>query len=124
MSARKLPHDHGFDHHIVDMPSTGDFSTVSVLFKQLSDASRLRIFWLLCHCEECVTNLSALVEMSSPAVAHHLKLLRAGRLVVSRRAGKEVYYKAADTPQAQALHHMIEEMVEISCPRGPNEGAR
>jgi hypothetical protein len=37
-------------------------------------------------------------------------------LVVSRRVGKEVYYKAADTPTADALHHMIENIVEISCP--------
>ena len=29
--------------------------------------------------------------------------------------GKEVYYKAADTVQAQMLHHMIEQAIEISC---------
>ena len=89
----------------------------SVLFKQLSDASRLRIFWLLCHCEACGTELAGIVEMTPPAVAHHLRLLRSSHLLVSRREGKEVYYRAADTAQAQALHHMIEEMVEISCPR-------
>ena len=33
-----------------------------------------------------------------------------------RREGKEVYYKAADTVQAQMLHHMIEQAIEISCP--------
>ena len=90
---------------------------MSALFKQLSDASRLRIFWLLCHCEACGTELAAIVEMTPPAVAHHLRLLRSSHLLVSRREGKEVYYRAADTAQAQALHHMIEEMVEISCPR-------
>ena len=57
-----------------------------------------------------------MVEMSSPAVSHHLKQLKAGGLVVSRRVGKEVYYKAADTQQAQLLHQMIEKMVEIACP--------
>ena len=85
--------------------------------QQLSDASRLRIFWLLCHCEACGTELAGIVEMTPPAVAHHLRLLRSSHLLVSRREGKEVYYRAADTAQAQALHHMIEEMVEISCPR-------
>ena len=54
--------------------------------------------------------------MSSPAVSHHLRQLKSGGLIVSRREGKEVYYKAADTPQAQLLHHMIEELVEITCP--------
>lgn len=99
------------------MPNLEEFQTVSVLFKQLSDATRLRIFWLLCHCEACGTELAAMVDMSPPAVAHHLRLLRSDHLLVSRREGKEVYYKAADTAQAQALHHMIEEMVEISCPQ-------
>ncbi len=99
------------------IPRVEELQTVSVLFKQLSDASRLRIFWLLCHCEACGTELAAIVEMTPPAVAHHLRLLRSSHLLVSRREGKEVYYRAADTAQAQALHHMIEEMVEISCPR-------
>lgn len=120
MSEYSLPHDHGenlaekFSH----MPTTRDFETVSDLFKQLGDSSRMRIFWILCHCEECVINISALMEMSSPAVSHHLKLLKASGLIVSRRKGKEVYYKAADTSRVRCLHHIIEELVEIACPSG------
>ena len=57
-----------------------------------------------------------MMEMSSPALSHHLKLLRACGLIVSRREGKEVYYRAADTRQADALHHMIEEIAELACP--------
>ena len=118
MPNKPLPHDHGqamelaLDH----MPSVDDFQSVADIFKQLGDGSRIRIFWLLCHCEECVINLSSMVDMSSPAVSHHLKQLKAGGLIVSRRDGKEVYYRAADTQQAQLLHHMIEAMVKIACP--------
>lgn len=65
---------------------------------------------------ECVINLSSIVGMSSPAVSHHLRQLKNSGLIVSRREGKEVYYRAADTEQAQLLHHMIEKMVEIACP--------
>ena len=75
----------------------------------------MRLFWLLCHCEECVINLSAMLEMSSPAVSHHLRLLKNSGLVVSRRDGKEVYYRAADTEQSQLLHKTIEKVIEISC---------
>ena len=53
--------------------------------------------------------------MSSPAVAHHLRLLRSSGLIESRRDGKETYYRASGTPKAQSLHHMIEQMMEISC---------
>ena len=113
-----LPHDHGqsIERELSHMPGEEGFQTVAEIFRQLSDRSRLRIFWLLCHCEECVINLAALVSMSSPAVSHHLRQLKASGLIVSRREGKEVYYKAADTQRAQLLHHMIETLVEITCP--------
>ena len=117
MQTTSLPHDHGqsIEQELQDMPSVENFQTLSDIFKQLGDGSRLRIFWLLCHCEECVVNLSAMVGMSSPAVSHHLKLLRAAGLIVNRRVGKEVYYTAADTQQSQLLHHMIEDLVVIAC---------
>ena len=122
MQTTSLPHDHGqpMEQELQNMPSVENFRTLSDIFKQLGDGSRLRIFWLLCHCEECVVNLSAMVGMSSPAVSHHLKLLRAAGLIVNRRAGKEVYYTAANTQQAQLLHHMIEDLVVIACPSKQN----
>ena len=114
----QLPHDHGqtIEQELDQMPSVENFQTVADIFKQLGDGSRIRIFWLLCHCEECVINLSSMVNMTSPAVSHHLKQLKAGGLILSRREGKEVYYKAAETEQAQLLHHTIEHLVEIACP--------
>lgn len=120
MPESKLPHNHGqtMERHFDHMPKTEEFGVVSEIFKLLGDSTRIRIFWLLCHCEECVTNLSAMMDMTSPAVSHHLKLLRANNLIVSRRDGKEVYYRAADTEQVEMLHKMIEKMVRISCPSG------
>ena len=53
-----------------------------------------------------------MVNMSSPAVSHHLKQLKSAGLIVSRRDGKEVYYKAADTEQTRNFHHMIEWLVK------------
>lgn len=113
-----LPHDHGqrMEKEFANIPAPDAFQTVADVFKQLSDGSRIRIFWLLCHCEECVINLSAMVHMSSPAVSHHLKQLKASGLIVSRREGKEVYYKAAQSRQAQLLHRMIEQLEQIVCP--------
>lgn len=124
MDERKLPHDHGqsMERELDHMPSVEEFQTAADIFKQLGDGSRIRIFWLLCHCEECVVNLSAMVNMSSPAVSHHLRQLKAGGLITSRREGKEVYYRATLTQQAQLLHHMIEDLVEIACP-SDGEGA-
>ena len=106
----------GSDQLREKLPSTGEIQSVADAMRQLGDSSRLRIFWVLCHCEECVMGLSALVEMSSPAVSHHLRLLKSAGLIVSRREGKEVYYKAADTEQSRLLHIMIEQVLKITCP--------
>ena len=118
MTGKKLPHDHGQNIDIVlaKLPSQDDCAQVSEIFKQISDGTRLRILWLLCHCEECVSNIAAAMDMSDPAVSHHLKVLRKGGLIESRRDGKEVHYKLADTEQAQLVHHVCEEMFRISCP--------
>ena len=118
MHEHHLPHDHGYNSEeiLTHLPKVEDFGTASHIFALLGDATRARIFWILCHCEECVINVSAMMNMSSPAVSHHLKLLRDASLIVSRREGKEVYYKAADTETARVLHDMIEKVLSITCP--------
>ncbi|MBD5484434.1 MAG: winged helix-turn-helix transcriptional regulator [Lachnospiraceae bacterium] len=119
MLKKELPHHHeeGINTSYIQeqLSNIEDFQTVSEIFKQLGDTTRIRIFFLLCHCEECVINISALLDMSSPAVSHHLRPLRNSGLIVSRREGKEVYYRAADTPQSRLLHQMIEQVMEIAC---------
>ena len=97
----KLPHNHQEDETALEqIPSLENCQMTADVFRQLGDGNRVRIFWLLCHCEECVINISALMQMSSPAVSHHLRQLKTGGLITGRRKGKEVYYRAADTRQA------------------------
>lgn len=120
MSNIELPHHHNEDGKITAIQEQIDrvdhFQIVADIFRQLGDTTRIRIFWLLCHCEECVINISAMLEMSSPAVSHHLRPLKNSGLIVCRRDGKEVYYRASDTPQSMLLHQMIEQVMEIACP--------
>ena len=116
---KKLPHKHDLksDMIVSHFPDSEVINSVSEALKQLGDPSRLRIFWLLCHTEECVTNIAAAVNMTSPAVSHHLRLLKAAGLIVSHREGKEMLYKASDTALTESLHHTIERVGEIACPR-------
>ena len=120
MAEFQLPHDHGTSSQAAslhqEVMQVAHFAAAAEGFKQLSDPTRVRIFWLLCHCEPCVVNISAMMDMSSPAVSHHLRALKASGLIISRREGKEVYYRAADTAQARLLHQMIERVMEIACP--------
>ena len=120
MNPELMPHNHGNIRRAAILKSAlergGGFDTVAEIFQLLDDGSRVRIFWLLCHCEECVLNISALTGLSSPAVSHHLRLLKDAGLILSRREGKEVCYRAADTPTVKLLHSVIEKTMEISCP--------
>ena len=116
-----LPHSHNqhkeLENNVLEaIPDLDEIRLVPEAFKQLGDPSRLQIFWILCHCEECVANLAAMVNMTSPAVSHHLRLLKAGGLVTSTRRGKEMHYRASDNLLAQSLHRMIEQIGQISCP--------
>ena len=115
-----LPHDHGAHGHTEDLyrelKNVEHFGAVCDIFKQLSDPTRVRIFWLLSHREECVINIAALLDMSSPAVSHHLRSLAQSGLIESRRCGKEVYYKAGDTMQIKLLHEIVEQVMQIACP--------
>lgn len=121
MLKEELPHHYKEEKEIPaikeQLSNLDDFQTIVEIFRQLGDTTRIRIFFLLCYCEECVINISSMLDMSSPAVSHHLRPLRNSGLIVSRREGKEVYYRAADTPQSQLLHQMIEQVMEIACPK-------
>jgi len=63
-----------------------------------------------------VINIAALLDMSSPAVAHHLRSLHDSGLITGRRDGKEVYYKVSETAECDLLHKTVEEVMEIVCP--------
>lgn len=118
MVKRELPHSHdqNFERILDRMPDAEYFIQASEIFRQLCDGSRLRILWLLCHCEECGINIAAAVGMSNAAVSHHLKSLKLHGLITSRRDGKEVYYKLANTKTAHLIHQMVDDFFQMSCP--------
>ncbi len=117
-SKNTLPHNHNINSAVIEeaLPDDSAIMGVSEAMKQLGDPTRLRIFWYLCHTEECVLDIAAAIKMTSPAVSHHLRLLKASGLIVSRRNGKEMLYRAADTELAGALHLIIENIAKITCP--------
>lgn len=74
-----------------------EYRRVADLLKQVSDPTRLQVLMLLDEKERNVTELCAdLGAQSQPAVSHHLALLRHGRLIEPRRAGKHNYYALTD----------------------------
>ncbi|HXL03662.1 MAG TPA: metalloregulator ArsR/SmtB family transcription factor [Bacillota bacterium] len=86
---------------------------LSQIFRVLGDETRTKLIYLLSLRELCVCDLAEVLGISVPAVSHHLRLLRAMRLVKCRRDGKSVYYSLDDhhiiTLIRQAKEHYSEE---------------
>ena len=109
-----LHNHHGNLHELLEhIPTDEQFFLAADVFSLLCDSTRLRILWLLCHTEECVSDIAAAVSMSSPAVSHHLRTLKQSGLITSHREGKEVLYTLAKTMEAGLVHDMIDTRFEI-----------
>ena len=78
------------------LPRDSDLVESAELFKVLGDPTRLKIVSSLLLEELCVCDVAAVMGMSQPAVSHHLKVLKAARLVKYRRDGKQIYYSLDD----------------------------
>jgi len=65
---------------------------IAEFYKALGDESRLKIIQMLTEQEMCVCEIIVRLNMSQPAVSHHLKILRQAGLVKDSRDGKWIYY--------------------------------
>jgi DNA-binding transcriptional ArsR family regulator len=84
------------------------------LFHLLGDPTRLRIVLACMPAPIAVSDIAATLELSGSLVSHHLRLLRAARIVKSERQGKQVFYSAADAHISGVLNDMLEHIAEPS----------
>lgn len=80
-----------------NMPGEYLVSEAAEIFSLLGDNSRLRILLALSTTELCVCDLAAILNTSSSAVSHQLRLLRTKGLVRYRKEGKIAFYSLADS---------------------------
>ena len=66
------------------------------LFRLMGDPSRLKIVLSCLDKARCVSDIAKETGLSLSLVSHHLRLLRAARMVRAERQGKQVFYCAAD----------------------------
>jgi ArsR family transcriptional regulator, lead/cadmium/zinc/bismuth-responsive transcriptional repressor len=80
------------------------FLLLAETFQALGDPSRIQIVWALSQGELSVTELTEIMEMSQPAVSHHLRTLRNLKLVKARRSGRTIFYSLDDDHIERLLH--------------------
>ena len=83
---------------------------LAVVFKSLSDPTRLRLISLLVEREFCVTELVAALKMEQSTISHQLRDMRQADWVRYRREGRHVFYSLDDEHvrdlYLQALAHI------------------
>ena len=94
------------------MPAETELYDLSELFKVFGDSTRIRILYVLFEAEVCVCDLANALNMTQSAISHQLRILKANKLVKSRREGKSVFYSLSDdhvrTIIAMGLEHIEE----------------
>ena len=77
------------------------------IYALLSDSTRLRILYLLKDRELCVLNISKVINMSSPAISHHLKTLKQMKVLTSKRIGQKVHYSISNNEQGILVYKLL-----------------
>lgn len=67
-------------------------SRLAELFHALSDPTRLRIVAALRQGEQCVCNLTGILDAQQSRLSFHLKTLKDAGLVLDRREGRWIHY--------------------------------
>ena len=94
------------------LPTESQLPQLADLFRLLGDPTRLRIVVACLRGPTAVGDLAAALDLTSTLVSHHLRLLRAARLVKFERRGKHVLYSTADRHVSDMLQDMIEHIAE------------
>lgn len=80
---------------------------LSEMFRLMGDPSRLKII-VACLAEPTsVSDVAARTRLSPSLVSHHLRLLRAARILRGERRGKQVFYAAADEHVRCTISDMV-----------------
>lgn len=74
------------------LTKTQDLSQVARWFHAFADETRLQIIELLVEGEQCVCDLTELLQCAQSRLSFHLKTLKDAGLVEDRREGRWIYY--------------------------------
>ena len=90
---------------------------LSEIFRLLGDPTRLAIVLAIDEGGRPVGLVAESLGLSPSLVSHHLRLLRAPRLVRAERRGKQVFYALAD----DHVRDVIQDMADHVCEPHPEE---
>lgn len=81
--------------------------TVSLLFKTLSDPTRLRILLMLRVRPMYVCEIREVLQLAISTVSKHLSILRNAGFIVDYKEGRWIYYRRNDDPNARHINSLL-----------------
>ena len=84
---------------VVELKKSGsdeDLAQLADMFRLMGDASRLSIIVTCLGEPISVGEIAKQLDLSPSLVSHHLRLLRAARVLRAERRGKHMFYSACD----------------------------
>jgi DNA-binding transcriptional ArsR family regulator len=87
-------------------------SGLAEMFRLLGEPNRLSIVASCLDGPLSVGEITSGLALSQSLVSHHLRLLRAARLLKAGRRGKQVFYSIPDSHVRDMLTNMIEHLAE------------
>lgn len=96
--------------------TSDDLAILAETFRLLGDPTRLRILLALAAEPRHVSAVAEAENLSASLVSHHLRLLRAARLVTTERRGKHMIYRIHDEHVRQTVEDMIAHVQEQGAP--------
>jgi DNA-binding transcriptional ArsR family regulator len=94
------------------LPDDHTIELIAETYKLMGDPTRLRILLTCLEGPIAVGDIAKTTGASQSLVSHHLRLLRAARLVRGTRKNKQVFYEAADDHIARILADMTAHAME------------
>lgn len=88
------------------LPKQEAIIDLSLVFKALSDPTRIKIIASLLQNELCVCDIAAVIGTTNSNISHQLRVLRNLKLVKFRKEGKVVYYSLDD--------HHVSQLMEVA----------
>ena len=77
------------------------------LFRLMGDPTRLRIILTCLDVPISVGDIAARLDLSPSLVSHHLRLLKAARVLRGERRGKQIFYSALDAHIRCVIDDMV-----------------
>ncbi|WP_141434480.1 helix-turn-helix transcriptional regulator [Bacillus sp. 03113] len=85
------------------------FKLTTPIFQALGDVNRQQIIMLLLEQDSLnVNQITERMELSRPAVSHHLKILRQASLITFKKNGNEKFYSLSSKEFLKQIKELIQ----------------